>query len=255
MPTPSLIRLSRRACHPCQSRKRRCGKELPECSLCVRMGRKCDYQNHVSVSKPQDATSPEPVANHFPASYFLDPLLFSHYNVVLRVPNLPIPQEFLDVTGNAASVRKFAARYFVTIHAWFPILCRPKFYGNLMHQSTHQESDLVLLLVCMRLLCEPPKSKGYARSPTYCRIKQYFVELESAGVLTVILLQAQLLVAVYELAHAIYPAGHLTVGACARYGLALGLHKEGSLWEHSPSRWIDIEERHRAWWAILWLDR
>ena len=42
-----------------------------------------------------------------------------------------------------------------------------------------------------------------------------------------------ILTAIYEYAHAIYPAAYITIGTCARYGL----------------------ERRRFWWAIVILDR
>ncbi|KAH8812337.1 fungal-specific transcription factor domain-containing protein [Xylogone sp. PMI_703] len=223
------------------------------------MGRQCDYRGAPSAvpegHRSQGDAVAEPIPNHFPPSFFLDPLLFRHYNLEVRMPKVPVPQEFLDVTGNTALVQSIASQYFSTIHCWFPFLSRTKFYGYLIHQSQQQECDLALLVMCVRLLCTPIDSKRSVQTAMYTRVKQYVTELESAGILKITVLQAEILLAVYEIAHAIYPAAYLTVGACARYGIALGLDKEGSRWEHNLARWIDNEEKHRAWWAVVFLDR
>ena len=71
------------------------------------------------------------------------------------------------------------------------------------------------------------------------------------------MLQAGILIAIYELGQAIYPAAYLTVGACARFGLGLAINTlskapPGGVDERS---WNEIEEKQRVWWAVLLLDR
>ncbi|UKZ81898.1 hypothetical protein TrVFT333_009674 [Trichoderma virens FT-333] len=67
-------------------------------------------------------------------------------------------------------------------------------------------------------------------------------------------LQAKVLLAYYELGHAIYPAAYLATGSCAKYGIALGLHNAS----HQTVQTLSLdeaEERLRTWWAILVLER
>jgi hypothetical protein len=71
-------------------------------------------------------------------------------------------------------------------------------------------------------------------------------------------LQAGILITFYELGQAIYPAAYLSVGSCARYGLALGIDKlslippsEGD----ASQAWNEQEESRRVWWAVLIFDR
>ncbi|RDW58996.1 fungal specific transcription factor domain-containing protein [Aspergillus mulundensis] len=64
-----------------------------------------------------------------------------------------------------------------------------------------------------------------------------------------------ILVSLYELGHGIYPAAFLTIGACARYAVALGLDRDIFLWDHTESGWAAMEEKHRAWWAVVILER
>lgn len=69
------------------------------------------------------------------------------------------------------------------------------------------------------------------------------------------ILQSMILLAVYELGHGIYPAAYLNIGSCARYAVALGLDRDMLVWDHSDSGWGAMEEKHRAWWAIVILER
>lgn len=64
-----------------------------------------------------------------------------------------------------------------------------------------------------------------------------------------------ILLAFYELGHGTYPAAFLTVGTCARYAVALGLDRDIFLWDQTDSGWAAMEERHRAWWAVVILER
>jgi hypothetical protein len=92
----------------------------------------------------------------------------------------------------------------------------------------------------------------------YHAAKRFHMAVEAVGVLSVHVLQANILTAIYEMGHAIYPAAYISVGTCARYGLALGIDKcvTGPPCESEWARfWVEIEEKRRAWWAIILLDR
>jgi hypothetical protein len=113
----------------------------------------------------------------------------------------------------------------------------------------------------MKLCCTAPidEEGGISvQNDFYHAVKNFSYEVESASFLSIHVLQAGILIALYELGQAIYPAAYLTVGDCARYGLALGIN------EFAPASnahsvvslsWNDTEERRRVWWAVLSLDR
>lgn len=95
----------------------------------------------------------------------------------------------------------------------------------------------------------------YPRSKLYLAAKNLHASMETRGIFTLEVLQAAMLIAVYELGHAIYPSAYLSVGACARYATALGVNEKinaGITW---PLTRLELEEKRRAWWAILILDR
>jgi hypothetical protein len=112
----------------------------------------------------------------------------------------------------------------------------------------------------MKLCClEVLDDEGKERTSLYRLVNNFHSEVESTEGLCLQVLQAGILIAIFEIGDAIYPAAYLTVGACARYGVAMGLDKinqdrMGGDHDHAMS-WIEIEERRRAWWGVLILDR
>ncbi|RDW81835.1 hypothetical protein BP6252_02947 [Coleophoma cylindrospora] len=110
--------------------------------------------------------------------------------------------------------------------------------------------------MCMDLISWLPGSRTQnPRTTTYLAAKRYYLDLEIAGILSIQCLQAGILVAIFELGHAIYPSAFLSVAACARYGSALGLDWRTNLPREDPLSWFDAEEQSRVWWAIALLDR
>ncbi|OQV03459.1 Fungal specific transcription factor domain-containing protein [Cladophialophora immunda] len=76
------------------------------------------------------------------------------------------------------------------------------------------------------------------------------------GHLSLPLLQGMILISIYELGHAIYPAAYMSIGNCVRLGLALELEKQcQSDLDLTSYDLEEQEERRRTWWAIFTLDR
>ena len=75
--------------------------------------------------------------------------------------------------------------------------------------------------------------------------------LEANNILTLQLLHAYILLALYEICNAYYPAAYLTVGHCARLGYAYGLNDIMNAVQvlPKPQTFVEQEERRRTWWA------
>jgi hypothetical protein len=111
-----------------------------------------------------------------------------------------------------------------------------------------------LLIAAMKLVAIPP-SESNPRSGVYTSIKADLSRAVAGGLFELRIFQAMLLVALYELGHAIHPAAYLTVGSCIRYGNALGFNITV---EHNAKEIlndIESEEKRRSWWVALYLDR
>jgi hypothetical protein len=115
-----------------------------------------------------------------------------------------------------------------------------------------------LLLLCMKMLVWKPGRASEARQPRtleYGLAKSQVAAAESTGAMSLQLLQAMILLTVYEYSHAIYPAAYLGVATCARYATALGLHQQRGGNEARYETDLDArEEKRRVWWSIVILD-
>lgn len=201
------------------------------------------------------SNSPQDAFNNFPIAYFLDHQVYSHCHLAVQKPQVPLPAGILNMVNNPDSIRNITDQFFQSVHLWLPIVCRSKFYGNILQHAPPKDADLALLVVCMKLVLPQQAKQGRSTSRTYALVKTQFVQLEQSGFLTITMLQAMILVAIYEKGHGIYPAAYLTVGSCARYAVALGLDRTIFEWDNGFFEWTCVEEKHRAWWAVVILER
>lgn len=109
----------------------------------------------------------------------------------------------------------------------------------------------------MRLVASTPSesSGNGARTDIHLAAKQGFLNLEMAGVMSVECLEAGLLISLYEINHAIYPSAFLSMGACTRYGQAMGFGGSNTFKLRLPYNRSELEESRRLWWAVVLLDR
>jgi len=135
---------------------------------------------------------------------------------------------------------------------WWSILCKQKFYSQIINPLSQLRTDTALLIISMKLLMwDPSESDSDPKTELYRRAKEFQFDVEASGVGTVHILQANVLIALYEFTHALYPAAFLSIGKCARFGVAFGFDQIGG----QGQSWMEIEETKRVWWAVLILDR
>jgi len=194
----------------------------------------------------------------FPALFFLDQEMFKEARMSIPRPSPSIPEEIYQMLGDIDGLRKITTRFFTTTHMWFPILSRKRFEIMLNDAGFEPLPDVAILFSAMNLLTdEGSNSRNSTRTNSYWDVKNFAVALEANAVMTPQLLQANVLVALYEIGHAIYPAAYLSVGKCVTLGKALGLdnRKDAPQMLRRFGAWAELEEVRRLWWAILLLDR
>ncbi|WDK11433.1 fungal specific transcription factor domain-containing protein [Colletotrichum graminicola] len=204
---------------------------------------------------------PGSTSAQYPPDVFLDIWAFKALNQSLPRPSVDIPAEVLELLGDSATVQRAVEAYFAGTHAWLPIVSRERIHmGAALAQGG---PDLAMLFLAMRLIAAAPDdvaAPGRLLPPlpeVYGAAKRFLSLLEGAGFASLMVLQAMVLVAYFEYAHAVYPAAWLTVASCVRYADFLGLPglRESNVTLKVPSTWTELEERLRTWWAILVLDR
>lgn len=196
------------------------------------------------------------------ALYFIAPHIFQQAQLELPQIHLSIPAKLSPFQNDSTRIRTIAYTFFDSIHWWMPIISKRGFFAHLLNPLSQRRSELSLLIICMQLYCEPDLSPGTGTldvNAFYHHAKRLHFEMEASGVLSLRVLQAGILIALYELGQAIYPAAYLTVGSCARYATAIGVDKlrddETSSSYGNTRTLSEVEERRRAWWTILFLDR
>ncbi|KUI70674.1 TY1 enhancer activator [Cytospora mali] len=168
-------------------------------------------------------------------------------------------QDVLEILASTNVIEDAASTYFETIHRWFPFISRKRMNLGL---SLHAGGpDLALLFLTMKLITTPPSPDMAPSSATdshlYTTSKRFLALLESAGTVSILYLQAMILITLYEFGHGIYPAAWMSSGSAVRYASMLGLpsYQEACLVLGQCTTWTEAEERKRVWWATHILDR
>jgi hypothetical protein len=162
--------------------------------------------------------------------------------------------------GDGATV---ADEYFERIHWWWPIVAKAQVSPRFAKTENYgDEGELALLLLAMKVIAWKPNMQG-SMDPdpitgTYVTAKHALSEAVMTSNLSLRLLQAQILLAIYETGHAIYPAAFISVAACAQYGYAMHADQALDPKNLTPDvsfNLLETEETRRTWWAVLILDR
>ncbi|KAB5578635.1 hypothetical protein GE09DRAFT_1090501 [Coniochaeta sp. 2T2.1] len=197
-----------------------------------------------------------PAQSKFPSAMFLDIDCFIYASLPVPKPAAEIPMDVLEILSNANALQQAVTDYFNTVHCWFPIISKKRM--NMGHPLFEGGSDLAMLFLAMKLVSsQPVNGVASADSHLYIASKRFLALLESSGTVSIMYLQAMMLVAIYEFGHSIYPAAWMTIGACSRYAEILGLpsYKDTVVILGQAATWTELEERRRVWWGIFILDR
>ena len=286
----------RNTCVECRQRKRACDKVRPSCSRCERTGRTCRYNDEATTDSTEDlrrlqsqVASLERTVTHLSATSSASLRLFpsddanaeeraSHEGNVLRfmfffdsatflgrrclypMPCVPIATAILDAFGDEyeSEIPTVLDQYFSTVHRWLPIISRIRLQQRLPTLATDLKCCTGLLLLCIKLVISKTSAQedGHAND-LYYLARSSLMDLGLVTLPSLELLQAAILVAVFEMGHAMYPAAFLTVGHVVSLANTMGL--DGCLTSPTmlgpPQNGAELEERKRTQWAVLLLDR
>ncbi|TFB00277.1 hypothetical protein CCMA1212_007709 [Trichoderma ghanense] len=272
------------ACVACRDSKRRCDRALPQCRGCLQKRIVCDYPyrrkkrerktlpeaapsnavvsptsglltDQASLTAETSQPSPDYDAFHLGTSQsaaanflterFLDPEAFSSAQLKVPEPSVDhfITKEVSDFVGDVAQIKAISDKFFASVHEWMPIVSRIQFLANLVGWLTHKRAELFYLILAMRLSSEQVSNP---RTPLYQASKYLQFRLEHSGVLSLQVIQASMLVALYEIGHGVYPSAYLSIAGCARYATALGIDRSILNRDLNGISWNELEERRRV---------
>ncbi|KAJ5107682.1 fungal-specific transcription factor domain-containing protein [Penicillium angulare] len=148
--------------------------------------------------------------------------------------------------------QRWVSDFIRIVDPWMPFIPLKELRTRLLDESRLFKGEDALLLACIKLNTEP-LSGDQAVNKHYLAVKSTFVNAEVYGTLSIKLLQASLLLLLYEHGHGIYPSAYTTLGSCARYLGALDIGT-GSEYDDTGD-WMEGEQRRRLWWFIYVMER
>lgn len=212
------------------------------------------------LPSPPVRDSNGPTRSAFPSAlFFLDQLTFTQLHCHVQPGLVQVPVELVHVLRDEydqpRGIEQLLSRYFDAFHGWMPIIGKMRMKRVLERlPAGNFQADAAFLFTCMKLLLQKPQSGSQPEDlPLYKTVKLVTLQLEMADLQSLGVIQGEVLIAVYELGHGIYPACYMTVGRCARQAISIGLHNRAAPQFLQP--WADWEEEIRVWWFIIMLDR
>ncbi|KIW29622.1 uncharacterized protein PV07_05425 [Cladophialophora immunda] len=157
--------------------------------------------------------------------------------------------------------------YHREIEPWFPIISTTSLHNRLTQTcNTWGEVPLDIALLCISIILvatPPPASPENEHclsdfKSTYCQVKTWISSTEVLGLNSPQIAQARVLATLFEVAHGLYPAAYISIGATVNAADALTLHPGAA--PRSPHSTGDEnnwkrEESALIWCGILILDR
>jgi hypothetical protein len=183
---------------------------------------------------------------------------------------------FRVMSASRTSVEAVTKAYFDYTHKWLPIISPERFEEEInKFKDFRPTSGFLLTLLAMHLIVTPPSqhppANSLSESPWYRACKYYFgvwtgfAELyhsESDGpppdmVLCLDVIQAGMLIALFEHTQCVPNRALVTLGFCARIAYALELDEVVAQQKTRDigSMTLEEEEIVQTWWGLILLDR
>lgn len=191
-----------------------------------------------------------------PQSVFLIP---SGEHQVLTLDEQLTAQCWDIISRDEDSILASCTTYFNFINTWFPILTREELYDQILHQRGSPKGEVAILVLTIHLVSQLYQQVPRERSSLeqlYHTTKGLYFMFMSTGRSSIGLVQAGLLLAIYEHSQALHDATYQTLGACARMGYTLGFNKTLTQNILPDAKANSVVERQRqVWWGIIILER
>jgi len=160
-------------------------------------------------------------------------------------------------------VDDITARYFQTFHRHLPIISRTRFQNSLIASVVGPSADSSVLLLSICLVTNLPtpeltprdgETHVISRQSLYLATKALLAQVQGFLSTSVHLIQANILLAIYEYANGRPEAAFITITGCARMAYAAHIH-DNSRCDGNPGLQVEVEEARNTWWGIVIYER
>lgn len=162
-----------------------------------------------------------------------------------------------QIMGDRMTAESSVRYYFGTINTWFTVVERTGFEERMGRIWAEPSAETGLLMLCMHLIIRPPEESPAVsmQNSLYHSVKTLCGIVVGKTPLSVSILQANLLVCLYELGHLMPQQAYLTLGTCITIVRAFGWLEE-SFWGQDQwmSRPGELKLCSILWWSIMFLE-
>ncbi|KAB5545743.1 hypothetical protein GE09DRAFT_1132274 [Coniochaeta sp. 2T2.1] len=261
-------RLAGHVCAVCKARKKKCDKTLPSCRNCVRKQLSCvyDYESsEAQVAIPAHKSNRKVPVHVTAPTIFLEPSLPSEANLYHEVHRL------IRATGHF--VDDVTTCYFRGVHQHLPMVSRTRLHGHLFAGLETPSATLSVLLLTMclvsctakpTLLEKSPDQSAASKSPAsapaeldrqslYLIARSVLAQVQALYPPSVHLVQAGLLLALYEYAYGDPDKAFASLAGSGRLAYAAGIEPQALLGgpdDNIAGAQQQEAENANTWWAL-----
>lgn len=187
----------------------------------------------------------------------LSPALFSSLETTEDIHHF-VFRSLTEMMGDKLTSESIVRYYFGTINTWFTIVEKAGFEQRFEQLWLKPSAETGLLSLSMLLIVRVPEENAGTsmQNSLYHSVKTLGTLVAVKVPLAVSVLQANLLICLYELCHSMPQQAYLTLGTCATIVRAFGWHSE-SFW--GQDQWIlrprELKMSSILWWAMVFLER
>lgn len=160
--------------------------------------------------------------------------------------------------GDRMTTESIVQYYFATINSWFTIVEKGRFDEQLEQIWSEPSADTALLTLCMLLVVRSPEESQAVsmQNSLYYSVKALCGIVMTKEPLSTSMLQANLLICLYEAAQFLPQQAYLTLGTCAALVRAFGWLNE-NFWSQEMwvSRTRELKLCSILWWSMVFLDK
>lgn len=153
------------------------------------------------------------------------------------------------------------SRYFKCVNGWFPIVREAEVHEHITLPQRIPDADFVILVLTIHLVShmyEDETTRTTDRRETfYQTVKRLYSITLSSRAPSMELIQAGILLALFQHCQAQHDSTYQTLGTCARMGYSIGIHESirpTAPLEDTESSSV-VEKQKHIWWGIIILER
>jgi hypothetical protein len=194
-------------------------------------------------------------------------------------PTSPEASLFIEVHRLIRATGQFvddiSARYFQSFHAYLPIVSRRRFHSSLITANTTPSAGFSVLLLSICLVTSSRKREPCIGSATntpavdrqslYLTTRSIIAQVQGLFPPSIHLIQAGILLALYEYALGKPDDAFATIAGCARMAYATGIRDRPQLKPPRPSKdalvtesdtFVQLQaEKANTWWGVVICER